>query len=197
MNDASLHEIRSSWYTEDGSVIVRSRHQADAQHEFENILRGLRIALLLIFLPPLMLGAFIFLVAALFPIQSPTARLLVPNDCWRAFLSIIVRIGLIPGFVVLIYLITYRRCGSQSKRFLAIFLSVLLVSMFAFVPFQQRRQPVMAVFDWRHQQIEQNSSKSKPTKARPTMNAVSKVDTWNNPPEQESHASLENSTGPR
>ena len=173
MNDASPHKIRSSWYTEDGSVIAGPRHQADAQHEFENILRGLRIALLLIVLPPLMLGVFIFLVAALFPIQPPTATVLAPNDVWRAFLSITVRIGLIPGFVVLIYLITYRRCGSQSKRFLAIFLSVLLVSVFAFVPFQQWRQPVMAAFDWRHEQIEQNSSKSKPTKALPTTDAVS------------------------
>lgn len=150
----------------------RSRRQADAKNEFENILRGLRIALLLVFLPPLMFGAFTFLVAALFPIQSPTATVLVPNDFWRAFLSITVRIGLVPGFVVLIYLMTYRRCGSQSKRFLAIFLSVLLVSVFAFVPFQQQPEPVMAAFDWRHEQIEQNRSKSKPTEVRPTMDAV-------------------------
>lgn len=178
MSNASLHNIRSSRHSEaNRAAIGGSGYQRDAQREFENILHGLRIAVLLIFAPPLILGAFIFLVAALFPTQSSTATVLVPNDCRRTFLSITVRMGIIPGFVVLIYLITYRRPGSPSKRFLAICLSVLLAGVFAFVPSQQQPQPVMTAFNWRHRQIEQVITKSKPARVRPATHSVSKVDT--------------------
>jgi hypothetical protein len=136
MNDASRPNIRSSWHSEGRrSTRAGSRRQLTDQRQFENLLCGLRIALLLIFLPPLVLGVFIFLVAALFPTHHAMAGVLMPNDCWRTLLSIIVRIGLIPGLMLLIYQISRRRRSSLRSRFLAISLSVLLISVFAFLPF--------------------------------------------------------------
>jgi hypothetical protein len=189
VNDASLHNIRSSRHSEARrNGIAGSGDPWDGQQKFEDVLRGLRIVFILIFVPSLILGAFIFLVAALFPIQSHTPSGLAPNNCWRDFLSISVRVGLIPGLVVLIYRITRRRRNSQSNRFLAIFLSVLLISVFAFVPFQQRARPIMKAFSLRHRQIEPASLKSKAARVGGAMHPVSKLDTWNDLPEQESRA---------
>ena len=189
MNNASLHNVRSSWRSETRRTCVAgSQDRWDDQHEFEDVLRGLRIAFFLIFVPPLVLGSFIFLVAALFPIQSHPTNMLAPNDCWRNLLSITVRTGLIPGFVVFICRITRRRRSSQSNHFLAIFLSVLLISVFAFVPFSQQPRPIMTTFRLRHQQIERASLKSKAARVGAALHPVSKLDGWNGPPEQESRA---------
>ena len=190
MNDASLHGIRNARRSgPHGNAIARSRPQLDDEHEFESVVRGLRIALLLIFVPPVVFGALIFLVAALFPSPSPTTTVLLPNECWRTFLSVTVRIGLIPGVVVLIYLIIRRRRSSQSNRSLAIFLSVLLISVFAFVPFQHQPQRVMTALSGRPRRVEPVGAESKPTRLRAAMYPVSKGDTWNDLPEQESRAS--------
>lgn len=165
--------MRNPWRSRvHGNAIARSRHQLDEQREFENVVRGLRIALLLIFVPPVVFGALIFLVAALFPTQSPTATVLVPNDCWRTFLSVTVRIGLIPGLVVLIYLITRRRRVTQSNHFLAIFLSVLLISVFAFAPSQLQPQRVMPAFSRRPRRVESVGGESKPTRLRGAVRPV-------------------------
>lgn len=180
LNDASPPDIRSSWHSVGGrSAIAGSRQQLAYQHEFENLICGLRIGLLLVFVPPLVLGTFIFVVAALFPAHYPTARVLVPNDCWRTFLSITVRIGLIPGLMVLIYQTTCRRRNSQRRRFLAISLSVLLISVFAFVPFRLQPQPVMASVIQRHPEMEHVSSKTGRAKLPLAMHSVAKVDSCN------------------
>ena len=175
MNDSSLHHIRNLCRSgAHGNTIAGSRHQLDDQHEFESVVRGLRIALLLIFVPAVVFGALIFLVAALFPTQSPTATVLVPNDFWRNFLSVTVRIGLVPGVVVLIYRITRRRRSLQSSRSLAIFLSVLLISAFAVVPFQHQPQPVVTAFSWGPRLVEPGGPESKPTRVRADSEKVQK-----------------------
>ena len=180
LNDASPPDIRSSWHSEGRrSAIAGSRQQLAYQHEFENLICGLRIALLLVFVPPLVLGAFVFLVAALFPAHYPTARVLAPNDCWRTFLSITVRIGLIPGLMALIYQITCRRRSSRRRRLLAISLSVLLISVFAFVPFRLQPQPVMTSVIWRHPEMEHVSAKGRTAKLHLAMHFVAKVDRCN------------------
>lgn len=173
-------DIRSSWDSEERrSSIAGSRQRLANQHEFQNLICGLRIALLLVLVPPLVLAAVIFLVAALFPTQYSTARALVPNDCWRTFLSITVRIGMIPGLMMLIYQITCRRRSSQRRRFLAISLSVLLISVFAFVPFRLQPQPAMAGVIQRHPEMEHVSSKAKRAKLPLAMHSVAKGDSCN------------------
>jgi hypothetical protein len=177
MNDPSRPSVRSSWHS-NGRRSARAglRQQLVGPHEFENLLSGLRIVFLLIFLPPLVLSVFIFLVAALFPTHYPMVRVLVPNDCCRTILSIIVRIGLIPGLMLVIYQISGRRHSSQRSRFLAISLSVLLISVFAFLPFRLRSQPVVTGAMRRHPEMEHVSLNGMSASLHPSLHLVAKAE---------------------
>ena len=92
------------------------------------------MVLLLIFGPPLVLGAFLLLIAVLFPIQGSGGTMLVLSSDWRTLLSLSVRIGLIPGAAVVIYRILGPRTRLDNKYSLAIFIAVMMVTVFGFAP---------------------------------------------------------------
>jgi hypothetical protein len=137
LNDSNSDALDSSYAEARRSGRPKAQRRVDYLREFEDIIHGLRIAFLLVFALPLLLGAFILLVVTLFPTSSSTATLFAPYSDWRSILSITFRIALIPGVILLICRITSRRRGSPSRRFLAIFLSVLLIAIFAFAPGQK------------------------------------------------------------
>jgi hypothetical protein len=77
--------------------------------------------------------------------------MLVPNSDWRTLLSLSVRIGLVPGAAVVIYRILGPRTGSRNKYCLAIFIAVMMVTVFGFVPFHQGPPAAVAAVSFRPQ----------------------------------------------
>jgi hypothetical protein len=139
MNDSNRGALDRSYAHARRNGRAQTQRRVDYLREFEDVIQGLRIALLLVFILPLVVGAFVLLIAALFPTSSSMTALFAPGSCWRSILSVTFRIALIPGVILLIHRITRRRRGPRSQRFLAIFISVLLIAIFAFAPGQKQR----------------------------------------------------------
>jgi hypothetical protein len=172
LNDSNSDILDCSYAEARQSGRTKAKRRVDYLREFENIINGLRIVCLLVFAVPLVLGAFILLIAALFSSTSPITAVFVPNGYWRNVLSITFRIGLIPGVVVLICRIANRRRGSGSRRFLAIFLSLLLIAVFAFAP-GQGLQPVRTAANWPRQSSKHLTLKSSAIRIRAATHSLS------------------------
>ncbi|MBV8815806.1 MAG: hypothetical protein JO271_15050 [Verrucomicrobia bacterium] len=171
MNDSNRGALDSSYAEARRNGRAKAQRRVDYLREFEDVIHGLRIAFLLVFILPLVIGAFVLLIAALFPTSSPIAALFAPGSYWRSILSVTFRIALIPGVVVLIHRITRRRRSPRSRRFLAIFLSVLLIALFAFAPGQKQRSDRTAA-NW-PRESKHLTLKNSAIKMRPAMHTVS------------------------
>jgi hypothetical protein len=111
-----------------------NRKERGSNSEFELIIRGLRAAILIIFVPPILIGAFVVLLSALNPSQGSESWRFVANTLWKNLLSFCVRLALIPGLALFIYRILLLHRRSTKSGLLAIFLSILLIAEFGFGP---------------------------------------------------------------
>lgn len=131
-----------------------SRNLSDRRREFDSMVHGLRVVFFVLFALPLVIGAFILMAAVLNPGQGSVATVLVPNSYWKSLLSITARISLIPGFALLTHrALSSLRDRSREKRLAVILLSLVLLTVFAFMPSQQRPQVASTTVGSTRQQV--------------------------------------------
>jgi hypothetical protein len=107
-----------------------SRYSRSRRGEFECVVQGLWVTFLIVFALPVLVTTFAFLAIA------PNAGSRFDS---RSLLSIAFSVSLIPGVVVLIYrALRNRRCRFWGRELALSLVSLALLAMGLFLPFQAR-----------------------------------------------------------